>query len=246
MDLQKQIELQGNWLFKHRGILPLIILVAGIIVFVYSQLDPSDIFYGEPSFINYYTSGCILISLIGQAVRIYTVGYSHDNTSGRNTAEQVADTLNRTGIYSIIRHPLYVGNFLMWLGIALVVQNIWFVTVFVLLYWIYYERIMYAEEQFLSRKFGAAFSEWAAETPAIIPDFKQFVKPDVPFGWKKVLRQEKNGQAALFIIFALFDVIGQLVRQSHNYNYVLYLVCLISIVLYFALRYMKNKTQLLS
>jgi protein-S-isoprenylcysteine O-methyltransferase Ste14 len=246
MDLQKQIEIQGNWLFKHRGILPLIILAAGIIVFIYSKLDPSNIFYGEPSFIGYYTFGCILITLIGLAVRIYTVGYSSDNTSGRNTFGQVADTLNRTGIYSIVRHPLYVGNFLMWLGIAFVVQNIWFVAVFILLYWIYYERIMYAEEQFLCRKFDATFTEWAAKTPAIIPDFRQFVKPDTPFRWKKVLRQEKNGQAALFIIFALFDFIGQLVQKSHNYNYVLYVVCLISVVLYFVLRYMKNKTQLLN
>ena len=33
------------------------------------------------------------------------------NTSGRNTHDQVADSLNTSGIYSIVRHPLYVGNF---------------------------------------------------------------------------------------------------------------------------------------
>jgi protein-S-isoprenylcysteine O-methyltransferase Ste14 len=246
MDLQKQIEIQGNWLFKHRGILPLVILAAGIVVFIYSVQTSSDFFYNKSSFTDYYTLGCILIALVGLAVRIYTVGYSPDNTSGRNTSGQVADTLNRTGIYSIVRHPLYIGNFLMWLGIAFIVQNIWFVVVFILLYWIYYERIMYAEEQFLCRKFGAIYTEWAAKTPAIIPNFKQFVKPNIPFRWKKVLKQEKNGQAALFIIFSMFDFIGQSVRKSHDYNYVLYVVCLISIVLYFVLRYMKNKTQLLN
>jgi protein-S-isoprenylcysteine O-methyltransferase Ste14 len=246
MDLQKQIETQGNWLFKYRGILPLIILVAGIAVFIYSKLDPSNLFYGEPFFMDYYTSGCIFVTLLGLSVRVYTVGYTPDNTSGRNTARQVADTLNRTGIYSIVRHPLYIGNFLMWLGIALVVQNFWFVAVFILFYWIYYERIIYAEEQFLSRKFGDTFTGWAAKTPAVVPDFKLFVKPDMPFSWKKVLRQEKNGQAALFIIFSLFDFIGQVVQKKHDYNYALYIVCLISIALYFVLRYMKNKTQLLS
>jgi protein-S-isoprenylcysteine O-methyltransferase Ste14 len=241
MDLQKQIEIQGNWLFKYRGILPLIILVAGILVFIYSKLDASNFFYGKPSFMNYYIFGCVFISLIGLAVRIYTIGYTPDNTSGRNTYEQVADTVNRTGIYSIVRHPLYVGNFLMWLGIAFVVQNFWFVAVFMLVYWIYYERIIYAEEQFLLRKFGDTFTEWASKTPTFIPNFKLFVKPNIPFRWKKVLRQEKNGQAALFIVFSLFDFIGQLVSGSQNYNYILYIICLISIVLYFALRYMKKR-----
>ncbi|MDR0725962.1 MAG: isoprenylcysteine carboxylmethyltransferase family protein [Prevotellaceae bacterium] len=245
MNLEKQIESQGNWLFKHRGILPLIILAAGIVVFIYSKLDPSNLFYGEPPFADYYTLGCIFVSLLGLSIRIYTVGYTPDNTSGRNTSKQIADTLNRTGIYSIVRHPLYIGNFLMWLGIALLVQNFWFVTVFILLYWIYYERIIYAEERFLSHKFGEVFTEWATKTPAIIPNFKLFVKPNMPFRWKKVLRQEKNGQVALFIIFSLFDFIGQLVGKNSDYNYTLYIVCLISIILYFVLRYMKNKTQLL-
>ena len=246
MDLHRQIESQGNWLFKRRGILPLIILTAGIVVFIYSKSDAYSLFHSEPSFGDYYTLGCIFVTLLGLAVRVYTVGYTPDNTSGRNTAKQVADTLNMTGIYSTVRHPLYIGNFLMWLGIALVVQNFWFVAVFVLLYWIYYERIIYAEEQFLSRKFGETFTEWAAKTPAVIPNFRMFVKADMPFNWKKVLRQEKNGQVALFIIFSLFDFIGHLVQKNRDYNYTLYIVCLISIILYFVLRYMKNKTQLLN
>ena len=74
------------------------------------------------------------------------------NTSGRNTSEgQVADTINQTGMYSMVRHPLYVGNFIMWLGIALFTASIWFVLLFIAVYWLYYERIMYAEEQFMRR-----------------------------------------------------------------------------------------------
>ncbi|MGB8874133.1 MAG: hypothetical protein WCC75_12145, partial [Desulfobaccales bacterium] len=39
-------------------------------------------------------------------------------TSGRNTQGQVAETLNTTGIYSLVRNPLYLGNFLIWLGLS--------------------------------------------------------------------------------------------------------------------------------
>jgi protein-S-isoprenylcysteine O-methyltransferase Ste14 len=246
MDLHKQFEYQGSWLFKYRGILPLIILIAGIIVFIDSRLDSSNYFYNKTLLMDYYIVGCIFIGLIGLAVRVYTVGYTPDNTSGRNTSEQVADTLNRTGMYSIVRHPLYVGNFIMWLGVALIVHNFWFVVIFILLYWLYYERIMYAEEQFLHRKFGQTFIDWAMKTPAFAPNFKLFVKPQTPFRWKKVLNQEKNGLVALFIIFSIFDLIEQLVRKSQDFNYILYIICFTIITLFGILRYLKKKTQLLN
>jgi protein-S-isoprenylcysteine O-methyltransferase Ste14 len=246
MDLQKQFEIQGNWFFRYRGILPLIILLAGVGTLVHSELDVSNFFYGKTFFVDYYTIGCILICLTGLAIRIYTVGHAPDNTSGRNTSGQVAESLNRTGIYSIVRHPLYTGNFLMWLGIAFAVQNFWFVAIFVLLYWLYYERIMYAEEQFLRRKFGKTFIDWAKRTPTFIPNFKLFVKPDTPFRWKKVLRQEKHGLAALLVIFSLFDLIEQLLHRSYDHNYVLYIICFMTVILYCILKYLKKKTQLLN
>jgi protein-S-isoprenylcysteine O-methyltransferase Ste14 len=246
MDLRKQFEYQGTWLFKYRGILPLIILIAGIIVFIDSRLDSSNYFYNKTLLMDYYIVGCIFICMIGLAIRVYTVGYTPDNTSGRNTSEQVADTLNQTGMYSIVRHPLYVGNFVMWLGVALIVHNFWFVTIFILLYWIYYERIMYAEEQFLCRKFGKAFTDWAMQTSAFIPNFKMFVKPKTPFRWKKVLNQEKNGLLNVFIIFSLFDIIEQIALKRQDYNYLLHIICFIIIILFGVLRYLKKKTQLLN
>jgi len=83
------------------------------------------------------------VSLFGQAIRVYTVGFTPKNTSGRNTINgQLADELNVTGIYSVIRHPLYLGNFFMWLGPVLFIRSGWCIIVFGLVYWLYYERIM--------------------------------------------------------------------------------------------------------
>ncbi|MDR2361289.1 MAG: isoprenylcysteine carboxylmethyltransferase family protein [Prevotellaceae bacterium] len=247
MALQEQFESQGNWLFRYRGILPIIILVAGIAVLVYSKTDPSNFFYNKTAQeVAWYNGACILICLIGLAIRVYTVGHTPANTSGRNTTEQVADSINQTGIYSIIRHPLYVGNFVMWLGIALATYNFWFVIVFALIYWIYYERIMFAEEQFLRRKFGETYIAWAAKTPAFIPNFKLYTTSRVSFSWKKALKQEKNGLVALFLVFSLFDVIGQVGRGGHDYNYILYGICATTLIMYCILRYLKRKTHVLN
>ena len=60
-----------------------------------------------------------LLTLSGLALRAYTVCTTPKGTSGRNTARQVADHLNTKGIYSVVRHPLYLANYLIWAGILL-------------------------------------------------------------------------------------------------------------------------------
>ena len=63
-------------------------------------------------------------------------------------------TLNTSGLYSVVRHPLYLGNYLMWLGVALFSRTWWAPVIVSLVFWLYYERIMFAEEEFLRRQFG--------------------------------------------------------------------------------------------
>jgi protein-S-isoprenylcysteine O-methyltransferase Ste14 len=97
---------------------------------------------------------CLAISFMGLAIRILTVGRAPLGTSGRNTREQVANTLNTTGIYSLVRHPLYLGNYLILIGMALW-PHIWWLAVLTSCFFaLYYERIMLAEEAFLREKFG--------------------------------------------------------------------------------------------
>ena len=154
MALQEEFEKQGLWLFTYRSILPLIILVIGTILYLRTEIYPETFVLEETPYEIYYETICLLVSLFGLVIRIYTVGHSAKNTSGRNTEQQVADSINTTGIYSAVRHPLYLGNFFMWLGPAMLTGNFWFIIAFGLFYWVYYERIMFAEEQFLRKKFG--------------------------------------------------------------------------------------------
>ncbi|WP_313100976.1 methyltransferase [Epilithonimonas sp.] len=144
MALKEELEKQGNWLFRYRSFLPLIVLVVGLAVLVQTSLKKESF---DCSI--YYELFCLFVSIIGLGIRIYTVGFTPKNTSGRNTKEgQVADKLNTTGIYSIVRNPLYLGNFFMWLGLAMFTENVWFIICFILFYWIYYERIIFAECNF--------------------------------------------------------------------------------------------------
>lgn len=245
MALQEELEAQGNWLFRYRGTLPLIILIVGLAVFVVQKLHPDLNKLSYLSSTDWWVYLCLAVGLLGQIVRIYTVGHTPRNTSGRNIAKQIAETLNTTGMYSMVRHPLYVGNFLMWLGPAMLTANIWFVVSFVLFFWVYYERIMFAEEQFLRRKFGEAYLTWSNERPAFVPKLSAYKKSDLPFSWKKVIKKEKDGIAATFAIFASFNILGALLDNGDSFNMFLIGAAAVSLVYNLVIKIIKRKTSLL-
>jgi protein-S-isoprenylcysteine O-methyltransferase Ste14 len=200
MALVHEFENSGNWLFKRRSWLPVFMIVAGIVMMYLGNrqailFDMRDelIFLG--------------VSLFGQVIRILTVGYAPKNTSGRNTVNgQLADELNVTGIYSILRHPLYLGNFFMWLGPALFLRSFSFTIIFGLLYWLYYERIMFAEEQFLRRKFGDIYDKWSETVSSFIPYSFKYIPSNLPFSVRNVLKREYNSFVNIFVIFTLLDI----------------------------------------
>jgi len=200
MALVHEFENSGNWLFKRRSWLPVFMITAGIIMMylgnrqaILFDLRDELIFLG--------------VSLFGQIIRVFTVGFTPKNTSGRNTVNgQIADELNVTGIYSLLRHPLYLGNFFMWLGPVLFLRSGWCVVVFGLFYWLYYERIMFAEEQFLRRKFGEIYDKWSETVSSFIPLTFNYIAPKLPFSVRNVLKREYNSFVNIFVIFTLLDL----------------------------------------
>jgi protein-S-isoprenylcysteine O-methyltransferase Ste14 len=235
-------ESEGNWLFKHRGTLPVILFVLAlpaIYVTNYSTLNPR---------FTMIMNGCAVGACVfGFIIRAYTIGTTPKGTSGRNTAQQVAEQLNSTGIYSIVRHPLYLGNYLMWIGIVIFTKNISFMIIVSLLFWIYYERIMFAEERFLERKFGDDYLKWSLKAPAFIPMFLQFRKSSVPFSFKSVLRREYSGVLATVIGFAYIELM-QNVFQYHQWTISKNMLMLLAatVVVTITLRSLKHYTRLLN
>ena len=244
MALQEDMQRQGNWLFKYRGILPIIILVIGLGLYLLKGTNPNSFLEEGTAQELIYNFFCLAVGLLGLFIRVHVVGHAASNTSGKNTQEQKADSVNSTGIYSIVRHPLYLGNFLMWLAPALLVANPWFIIIFILAYWLYYERIIYAEEAFMREKFGESYLIWANTVPTFIPNFANYKKPTLPFNWKKAIRSEKNSFAALTLIFCLFDIIGQVVSENYNFNYVFIGLSALTLIGYVVVKILIKNTKI--
>ncbi len=184
MALQEEFTSLGNRFFRWRSYLPLCMALL-FLAALWSQPNAASPDHpGRP-----WQMGCLLVSLAGLGLRFLTVGFAPRGTSGRNTRGQLAETLNTTGAYSLVRNPLYLGNFLIWLGLSLFLRVWWCSVIVILCFILFYERIIFAEEAFLREKFAAAFGAWAAGTPAIIPRFRNWRAPSLPFSWKSALRR---------------------------------------------------------
>lgn len=209
MALREDYEKMGQWLFKYRSYVPLVLIPFYLIVLYLERSNLHD-FTHDP----YWVLICFLTASIGIVIRFFAVGYSAPKTSGRNVKKQVADSVNKTGIYSLIRHPLYVGNSFIWLGIAMRLKLWWVVLLVMTYYWLYYEKIMFTEEDFLRRKFGEDYEEWANRTPTLIPNFKNYVRPAGKFSWKKLIRKENDGVYALIMNLFLLDLFADWIHDK--------------------------------
>jgi len=241
MALIHSFEKSGNLLFKYRGQIPVILFILAVPVVYFTK--PADHFWINRDILMIVS---VFLSFAGILIRAISIGTTPKGTSGRNTEKQVAESLNQTGIYSIVRHPLYLGNYFIWIGIVVFTFNLYFFVIVSLLFWLYYERIMFAEERFLERKFGDAYLDWSDQVPAFIPDFRKYRKNIVGFSFISVLRREYSGLLATVFGFAFIDHLRcffefGLVKWDRISTYCL----IITIILTIILRTVKHHTSLL-
>jgi protein-S-isoprenylcysteine O-methyltransferase Ste14 len=241
MDLHATMREHGQWLFRWRGYLPVLAMVTVLI-----GLDRYRYLAGSKFFDDLWQLGCVLLACLGLFVRAHVVGHAPKDTSGRNAREQRAEALNTTGMYSVVRHPLYVGNFLVFLGVVSFLHQAWPMAVCVLGFALYHERIMLAEEAFLKQRFGDQFREWVARTPAVIPDLRAWLSPSLRFSLRNVLRREYNNVFGVVLAMFLLDAASDSAAQHRlTTGYWWDRLMIVGFVLWFALRTLKRRTEIL-
>jgi protein-S-isoprenylcysteine O-methyltransferase Ste14 len=242
MPLKEEFENAGNWLFRWRSYLPLL-LTGLVLVGLRHYHYPGH----SEEMDDIWEIVCMIVSFFGLGIRAYTVGCAPEGTSGRNTRGQKAYVLNTTGIYSIVRHPLYLGNFFIWLGISLFLHVWWVTMIFILVFWIYYERIMFAEEEYLRERFGQEYMDWSTKTPAFLPQFRNWRKPILAFSLKNVLKREYSGFFAIIVVFTFLEITGDMVVEHKiELDKPWTILFSLGLLVYLTLMTLKKRTKLLS
>ena len=213
MRLGDRLATDGGFLFRWRSFLPLMLIPLFLIAMRESSVIVERI--GDEGEHILYGIG-LSISLLGLAIRWFTVGFVPARTSGRNTREQRADQLNTTGVYSLVRNPLYLGNYFALIGLAVVTGVWWLVLAVSLIYWLYIERVIAAEESYLSEKFGGRYEAWCATTPAFMPSFRHWERSHEAFSVRTVLKREYNGVLAVLTALLAYDALVDLVVRRET------------------------------
>ena len=215
MSLHDTMIKHGNTFFRWRGLIPLLFI--GPLVLALRESAYMETLFGE-TLEDIWVFLCFAISLVGLVIRGITVGYVPGKTSGRNTSEQRAEILNTTGMYSVVRNPLYLGNFIMILGVMLSIKVWWLCLIITLVFFIYMERIILAEESFLHEKFGEIYGQWREKTPAIIPNTKLWNTPEMTFSWKTVLKREYPGFLAIGTAFTVIEMASDVIFEGKSFT----------------------------
>ncbi|MDO4558373.1 MAG: isoprenylcysteine carboxylmethyltransferase family protein [Planctomycetia bacterium] len=211
MPLIEEMEKHGTVLFRWRSYLPLLLVVISVPAYL-------EFHRGPDVYDHVWEILCLTCGFLGLTIRAMTIGHVPAGTSGRNTKSQIADELNTTGMYSLVRNPLYLGNYFMWLAPVIFLKTWWLVLVYSLIFLLYYERIIFAEEQFLRQKFGEKYMEWASRTPMIVPGLRGWKRPSYPFSFRTVLRREYHGLCALVTVLYAMEILTDLWTEGHQFG----------------------------
>ncbi|MCR5859878.1 isoprenylcysteine carboxylmethyltransferase family protein [Mesorhizobium sp. J428] len=238
------IATQGNWLFRWRSYILLAFIPLGI--WAISSPEPIEANFGVIAD-RAWELFCIVLAFLGLAIRVLTIGHTPRGTSGRNTKEQIAETLNTTGMYSITRNPLYLGNAITYVAIALFTQSLAFTLIMVLFLVIYLERIIATEEKFLAAKFGAEYRAWSDRVPVFFPRLSQWTRPTLPFSFRNVLRREYSGFFAIIVAVVAIDYAHEAFGEGEVGIDVAWAAFLLSgATIYVVLRSLKKHTRVLA
>lgn len=248
MSLHDTMVKHGHALFRWRSYIPLLFIAPLLLAF--HESVKLEQLLGETAE-DVWVLFCFILSLSGLAIRWITVGFVPGGTSGRNTQGQRADALNTSGMYSIVRNPLYLGNFITILGVVLSIKVWWLALIVSMFFFIYMERIILAEEKFLHEKFGQTYDDWSAKTPVIIPNFRLWRAPDMKLSWKTVLKREYQGLLGMATAFLVTEMVTDLVFEKETFSewlaedYIWPVTFAMILTLCLTLRHLKKHTDLL-
>ncbi len=248
MSLHETMIKHGHSLFRWRSYIPLFFIAPLLLAF--HESTKLEALVGD-KIEDLWVLFSVIVSTVGLLIRWVTVGFVPAGTSGRNTQGQRAEVLNTTGMYSIVRNPLYLGNFIIILGVVLSIKVWWLALIVSMFFFIYMERIILAEEKFLHEKFGVTYDEWREKTPVIIPNFKLWNKPDMKFSWKTVVKREYQGLMGMATAFLVTEMVIDLVFEGESFrdwvteDYIWPVAFAVVMVLCLTARYLKKHTDFL-
>jgi protein-S-isoprenylcysteine O-methyltransferase Ste14 len=184
----------GAFLFRYRNALGPILVI--LFLLIGRPAHP----FGRPELDLLCDGIGMACGLLGQALRIVTIGYEYIERGGRDR-QVYASKLVQGGVFGQCRNPLYVGNILLAVGFALIMDSYAFYLILIPFILFSYSCIVAAEEAFLRNKFGIEYEQYCRRVNRWWPrlrGWKQSID-GMRFNWRRVLLKEYNTMFVVII-----------------------------------------------
>mgnify|MGYP001592915103 CR=1 FL=1 len=167
------------FLFNYRSYTPIPLLLA---ILILAAPTPASLLGG------------FALALLGEALRIWAV--RHAGGATRTTSGVGAGPVLIThGPFAYVRNPLYLGNFLLSLGLCLMswAWMPWMLFVFIALFGWQYWSIISLEEEHLQQRFGQIYTAYLQNVPRFLPRLTPFHRQEAQImPLARALKIEKN------------------------------------------------------
>lgn len=147
-----------RYLFSRRLLLSLPVVIIGLFV-----VRPHNLF-GKFHLLGMI--GCTGMVLAGLGLRAWAAACAGGHT---RSAKIEGKQLATDGPYAHVRNPIYLGSFVLGLGMIGLLEDPWLLIPHVLLFITLFYCIVRAEENHLRKAFGTEYLEYCRAVPRIIP-----------------------------------------------------------------------------
>ncbi len=150
------------------------------------------------------------IALLGESIRFLGVSWAGSET--RTTAATGGTYLIISGPFGYVRNPLYWGNILLYFGIGIMSWALVpYLQITALIFFaVQYYFIVYEEEKYLKRVFGAEYDDYCKHVSSFSPRLTMYKNDKVkqpPYNPKAGLKSEKRTLQAFFGISIVIVII---------------------------------------
>ena len=175
----------------------------------------------------------LLFVLLGEALRLWAngyVGHVKVNWTQKWRHDPRIGQLITAGPYAYVRHPLYLGTFLIGVGFCIIVGNLWLALAALGFFLVIYRRKMAQEEAILLEEWGPEFERYQQAVPRWLPTGRHNPHPHGRWSWQGIMASKEL--KTLVWVLVLLNVMyfrGELITahepflQRHGLKHVLLL-----------------------
>ena len=149
-----------------------------------------------------------LLALLGEGLRLWAngyVGHRKVNWTQQWRNDPKIGQLITAGPYAFVRHPLYLGSFLIGLGFCVLAATVWLPVVALIFFLLVYRAKMLNEEETLREEGGEAYQRYHAAVPQWLPTGRRYDQRFGAWSWQGIVAS-KEWKTTLWLVVGLIVV----------------------------------------